>query len=86
MIATNRIKFLILLLSIQTPGPAAYKAVDPYIYKEKPPQFSMTGRNFTPGEAAQKPGPGAYYPERVRGLILGVKPHAEKCSNIFYHS
>ncbi|RVE71933.1 hypothetical protein OJAV_G00056870 [Oryzias javanicus] len=49
----------------QTPGPAAYRAVDPYIYKEKPPQFSMTGRNFTPGEAAQKPGPGAYYPERV---------------------
>uniref|UniRef100_A0A3P8R7E6 Tripartite motif containing 35-30 n=2 Tax=Haplochromini TaxID=319058 RepID=A0A3P8R7E6_ASTCA len=49
----------------KTPGPAAYKVVDPSIYGQKPPQFSMTGRNFTPGETTAKPGPGAYNPEQV---------------------
>ncbi|XP_028263280.1 ciliary microtubule associated protein 1B [Parambassis ranga] len=49
----------------KTPGPAAYKTVNPYIYAKKPPQFSMTGRNFTPVEATKKPGPGAHYPEQV---------------------
>uniref|UniRef100_A0A3Q3E3C9 ODF3A protein n=1 Tax=Labrus bergylta TaxID=56723 RepID=A0A3Q3E3C9_9LABR len=48
----------------KTPGPAAYKAVDPYIYMKKPPHFSMTGRN-TPCDFTKKPGPGAHYPERV---------------------
>ncbi|XP_038561630.1 outer dense fiber protein 3-B [Micropterus salmoides] len=49
----------------KTPGPAAYKVVDPCTYRQKPPQYSMTGRNFSPGETTKKPGPGAYYPERV---------------------
>ncbi|KAK7891997.1 hypothetical protein WMY93_023960 [Mugilogobius chulae] len=49
----------------KTPGPAAYRVVDSCLYKEKPPQFSMTGRNFAPGETTKKPGPGAYRPEMV---------------------
>ncbi|XP_072291302.1 ciliary microtubule associated protein 1B [Eucyclogobius newberryi] len=49
----------------KTPGPAAYKVVDSCLFKEKPPQFSMTGRNFAPGETTKKPGPGAYCPEMV---------------------
>ncbi|XP_072241288.1 ciliary microtubule associated protein 1B-like [Leuresthes tenuis] len=49
----------------KTPGPASYKAVPPYIYGKKPPHYSMTGRNFPPDEATEKPGPGAYYPEKV---------------------
>nr|XP_046250081.1 outer dense fiber protein 3-B [Scatophagus argus] len=49
----------------KTPGPAAYKVVDPCIYQKKPPQYSMKGRNFVPGENTQKPGPGAHSPERV---------------------
>ncbi|XP_034735161.1 outer dense fiber protein 3-B-like [Etheostoma cragini] len=48
-----------------TPGPAAYKVVDPCIYSQRSPQFSMTGRNFPPGDTTKTPGPGAYYPERV---------------------
>ncbi|XP_070687370.1 ciliary microtubule associated protein 1B [Pempheris klunzingeri] len=55
----------------KTPGPAAYKVVDPCIYREKPPQYSMTGRNFTPGETTKKPGPGAHYPEQV--IVTKVK-------------
>ncbi|XP_076589744.1 ciliary microtubule associated protein 1B [Chaetodon auriga] len=49
----------------KTPGPAAYKVVDPCIYKQNPPQYSMTGRNFTPSESTKKPGPGEYSPEKV---------------------
>ncbi|XP_049929228.1 outer dense fiber protein 3-B [Epinephelus moara] len=49
----------------KTPGPAAYKVVDPCIYNKKPPQFSMTGRNFPPSETTKKPGPGAHCPEQV---------------------
>ena len=58
--------FSILLFPLQTPGPAAYKVVDPRVYSQKPPQYSMTGRNFAPGESTEKPGPGAHYPEQVR--------------------
>lgn len=49
----------------KTPGPAAYKVVDPSLFKHKPPHFSMTGRNFTPGEGTRTPGPGTYCPEMV---------------------
>ncbi|XP_061591021.1 ciliary microtubule associated protein 1A-like isoform X2 [Cololabis saira] len=49
----------------KTPGPAVYGAVDPYISRQKPPQYSMTGRYFAPLDSTKTPGPGAYYPERV---------------------
>ncbi|XP_075998599.1 ciliary microtubule associated protein 1B [Genypterus blacodes] len=49
----------------KTPGPGAYKLVDPGIYKHKSPQYSMTGRNMMPGENSKKPGPGAHHPEQV---------------------
>ncbi|XP_043980439.1 outer dense fiber protein 3-B isoform X1 [Gambusia affinis] len=48
-----------------SPGPAAYKVVDPSIYRQKPPQYSIKGRNFAPEENTRKPGPGAHYPEHV---------------------
>lgn len=47
------------------PGPAAYKVVDQTIYSKKAPSYSMTGRNFPPGESTQNPGPGAHCPEKV---------------------
>lgn len=67
---SSKLWFSILLFPFQTPGPAAYKVVDPCIYRQKPPQYSMTGRNFVPGETTKKPGPGAHYPERVRNPIM----------------
>ncbi|XP_061578736.1 ciliary microtubule associated protein 1B-like [Cololabis saira] len=45
----------------KTPGPAVYEAVDPYISRQKPPQYSMIGRHFPPLDSTKKP----YYPERV---------------------
>ncbi|XP_029288860.1 ciliary microtubule associated protein 1B [Cottoperca gobio] len=47
------------------PGPAAYTVMNPYIYRTKPPQFSMTGRNFPPGDTTKKPGPGAHNLQQV---------------------
>lgn len=49
----------------KTPGPAAYNVVDPSAYRQKPPRFSMAGRNFTPDAYTKTPGPGAHYSENV---------------------
>ncbi|KAM9807770.1 ciliary microtubule associated protein 1B [Neosynchiropus ocellatus] len=49
----------------KTPGPAAYRVVDTCLYKTKAPQYSATGRHYTPTEATRTPGPGAHVPERV---------------------
>lgn len=57
----------------QTPGPAAYKVVDLSIYRQKPPQYSIKGRNFAPEENTKKPGPGAHYPERVRNIPILIR-------------
>ncbi|XP_062246282.1 ciliary microtubule associated protein 1B [Platichthys flesus] len=66
----------------KTPGPAAYKVVDPCTYSQRPPRFSMTGRNFAPGETTQKPGPGSHCPERV----TQTKPKAPSFSFGIRHS
>lgn len=46
-----------------TPGPGAYKVVNPDLYRQSLPKYSMTGRNPMPGDTTVKPGPGAYQPE-----------------------
>lgn len=51
----------------KTPGPGAYGTITPAVYKQKPPAYSMTGRNAMPGDSTTKPGPGAHSPERVYG-------------------
>ncbi|KTG37060.1 hypothetical protein cypCar_00042368 [Cyprinus carpio] len=49
----------------KTPGPGTYQVVNSGVYKRKAPEYSMTGRNFSPGDTTKKPGPGAHHPERV---------------------
>uniref|UniRef100_A0A3Q3DHW1 Ciliary microtubule associated protein 1B n=1 Tax=Hippocampus comes TaxID=109280 RepID=A0A3Q3DHW1_HIPCM len=49
----------------KSPGPAAYQAVDPQIYLNKSPQYSMPGRKFMPQSATRTPAPGVYCPEKV---------------------
>jgi len=49
----------------QTPGPGTYKVIDPNIYKDRKPIFSMNARNYAPGDRTLKPGPGAHKPEMV---------------------
>lgn len=48
-----------------TPGPAKYNTVEPSIYKDRPPGYSMTSRNVMTGDNTTKPGPGAHSPENV---------------------
>lgn len=47
----------------KTPGPGTYKVIDPNIYKDRKPIFSMNARNYAPGDRTLKPGPGAHRPE-----------------------
>ncbi|XP_041795621.1 outer dense fiber protein 3-B [Chelmon rostratus] len=75
----------------KTPGPAAYKVVDPCIYSQKPPQCSMIGRNYPPSKTTETPGPAAYYPEKVTftrakapGFSFGVR-HSEHILPITEH-
>ncbi|CAH3196543.1 unnamed protein product [Porites evermanni] len=49
----------------KTPGAGTYKVVDPNVYKNRKPIYSMNARNFAPGDNTRKPGPGAYSPEKV---------------------
>lgn len=48
----------------QSPGPAAYKVVDVDTWRRKAPVYSMSARQFLPGDNCQKPGPGAHSPEK----------------------
>lgn len=48
-----------------TPGANAYKVMDPEITGNKAPVFSLYSRNYMPGDATKKPGPGAHCPEKV---------------------
>ncbi|XP_077453626.1 ciliary microtubule associated protein 1A-like [Stigmatopora argus] len=54
----------------QTPGPAAYQAVDPITYLRKPPMYSMPGRKFLPTSFTKTPAPGVYCPEKVTSSHL----------------
>ena len=58
-----------------TPAPGAYESCDTNQYKPKAPGFSLSTRYVVPSDVAMKPGPGAYTPEKVSGLILVKKLH-----------
>ena len=53
-------KISVFLFFAQTPGPGAYNTTKPDIFKDQAPVYSMTSRNVMPGDATQKPGPGAH--------------------------
>ncbi|XP_025030969.1 outer dense fiber protein 3B [Python bivittatus] len=60
----------------RTPGPCNYRVVDPSIYKNRPPHYSILARNMLPGDNTTIPGPGAYSPEKhaqLRGLTFGIR-------------
>ncbi|CAM4583837.1 unnamed protein product [Caretta caretta] len=49
----------------KTPGPAAYKKTDTDVYKKRAPKYSMSSRT-KPAGTVRHPGPGDYYPGKVR--------------------
>lgn len=49
----------------KTPGPGSHSVVNPNIFRQQKPSYSMLGRNQMPGDNTRKPGPGAHSPEKV---------------------
>lgn len=70
------------IFTLKSPGPAAYNVVDPSVYRQKPPQYSMYGRNATLGGRTQTPGPGAHFPEKVLILSYFI---TTKGTNVLHH-
>ncbi|KAM4542249.1 outer dense fiber protein 3-like protein 2a [Odontesthes bonariensis] len=48
-----------------TPGPGKYNSINPDIYKQRQPSFSIQSRTKKPNYSSAVPGPGAYSPERT---------------------
>ncbi|XP_075873716.1 outer dense fiber protein 3-like protein 2a isoform X2 [Nelusetta ayraudi] len=48
----------------KTPGPAMYSGINPDVYRQRQPSFSMQSRTKRPSYPSENPGPGSYSPER----------------------
>ncbi|XP_049596896.1 protein CIMAP1D-like [Syngnathus scovelli] len=57
----------------QSPGPCRYNCIDPDVYLQRQPSFSMQSRTKRPTYPSVTPGPGAYRPERS-GMHLRKAP------------
>ncbi|XP_068195105.1 outer dense fiber protein 3-like protein 2a [Antennarius striatus] len=47
-----------------SPGPARYSTINPDVYRQRQPSFTMQSRTKRPNYASVNPGPGAYNPEK----------------------
>ncbi|TKS86817.1 Cytokine receptor-like factor 1 [Collichthys lucidus] len=66
-----------------SPGPAKYNIINPDVYRQRQPSFSMQSRTKRPNYSFAIPGPGAYSPEKFHlhlpkppSCTLGVR-HSE---------
>lgn len=66
-----------------SPGPAKYNSINPDIYRQRQPSFSMQSRTKRPNYSSAVPGPGTYSPEKIHSHLprppsytLGVR-HSE---------
>lgn len=60
----------------KTPGPCAYHVVNPGVYKNRAPQFTMLPRTSVPQESTQRPGPASYSVDehrKPRGWSFGIR-------------
>ena len=63
----------------KTPGPAKYDPADPRLVRNRGPHYTMRPLTRCDWEDRNKPGPGAYSPERKSGAAaysMGIK-HSE---------
>ncbi|XP_060780321.1 ciliary microtubule associated protein 1B-like [Neoarius graeffei] len=74
----------------KTPGPGTYGVIETNVYRSKPPQYSILGRNNLPYDRTKNLGPGAHYPERVilthskaPSFTFGVR-HSEYIAPLIY--
>ncbi|XP_038130352.1 outer dense fiber protein 3-like protein 2a isoform X1 [Cyprinodon tularosa] len=49
----------------KTPGPGQYRSIDPDIYRQRQPCFSMQSRTKRQSSSSVAPGPGTYSPEKT---------------------
>lgn len=55
---------------VLTPGPGTYENANTDVIKPKPPAYSVSARYQIPCDDGNKPGPGAYSPEKVNIYFL----------------
>ncbi len=67
----------------KSPGPAKYSSINPDVYRQRQPSFSMQSRTKRPNYSTAIPGPGTYNPEKFNvhlrkapSFTLGVR-HSE---------
>lgn len=75
----------------KSPGPAKYSSINPDVYRQRQPSFSMQSRTKRPSYSADNPGPGTYSPERSHlhlpkppSYTLGVR-HSEFVTPLVVH-
>lgn len=66
-----------------SPGPAKYNSINPDLYRQRQPSFSLQSRTKRPNYSVASPGPGTYSPEKFHvhlpkppSYSLGVR-HSE---------
>lgn len=69
---------------MQTPGPGSYKTIVPSLYMRRDPAYSLAGRFELIVDKSVKPGPGAYYPEKVGDVIMSFSL-VQLCHTIVGH-
>ena len=67
----------------KVPGPGSYESADLDTIMIKRPVHSMAPKTEIPADKTPKPSPNAYYPKKVRSLLLVVLPKDRVRSNQF---
>uniref|UniRef100_A0A8P4GEX5 Outer dense fiber of sperm tails 3-like 2a n=1 Tax=Dicentrarchus labrax TaxID=13489 RepID=A0A8P4GEX5_DICLA len=74
-----------------SPGPAKYNSINPDIYRQRQPSFSMQSRTKRPNYSSAIPGPGTYSPEKFHlhlpkppSCTMGVR-HSEFVTPLVVH-
>ncbi|CAJ1074411.1 outer dense fiber protein 3-like protein 2a [Xyrichtys novacula] len=74
-----------------SPGPAKYNSINPDVYRQRQPSFSMQSRTRRPNYSSNIPGPGSYSPEKFYmhlpkppSCTMGVR-HSEFVTPLVVH-
>ncbi|CAG5866623.1 unnamed protein product [Menidia menidia] len=74
-----------------TPGPGKYSSINPDIYRQRQPSFSIQSRTKKPNYVSGVPGPGTYSPERIHvhlpkppSFTMGIR-HSEFVTPLVVH-
>uniref|UniRef100_UPI0037E81E7B outer dense fiber protein 3-like protein 2a n=1 Tax=Semicossyphus pulcher TaxID=241346 RepID=UPI0037E81E7B len=75
----------------KSPGPAKYNSINPDVYRQRQPSFSMQSRTKRPNYSSAIPGPGTYSPEKFHmhlpkppSCTMGIR-HSEFVTPLVVH-